>query len=56
MIMDSMSDLFSELEWRGLVYDATQGTKELLAREKVPLYAGFDPTAPRLHVGQSDAR
>ncbi len=49
--MDSMSDLFSELEWRGLVYDATQGTKELLAREKVAAYVGFDPTAPGLHAG-----
>jgi tyrosyl-tRNA synthetase len=46
-----MSDLFSELEWRGLVSDATQGAKELLAREKVTAYAGFDPTASSLHVG-----
>ena len=46
-----MSDLFSELHWRGLVYDATQGTKEILAREKVTAYAGFDPTAASLHVG-----
>ncbi len=46
-----MSDLFSELEWRGLVYDATQGARELLARERVVAYAGFDPTASSLHVG-----
>ena len=51
MIMDSMSDLFSELEWRGLVYDATQGAKDMLARENVTAYGGFDPTAPSLHVG-----
>ncbi len=51
MIMDSMSDLFSELQWRGLVYDSTQGATELLAREKVTAYAGFDPTASSLHVG-----
>src|SRR5688572_11379329 len=51
MIMDSMSDLFSELQWRGLVSDATQGAKELLARETVTAYCGFDPTAPSLHAG-----
>jgi tyrosyl-tRNA synthetase len=46
-----MNNLFDELEWRGLVYDSTQGTKELLVREKVSAYCGFDPTAPSLHVG-----
>ena len=46
-----MSDLFSELQWRGLVYDSTHGTNELLAREKVTAYGGFDPTASSLHVG-----
>jgi len=44
-------DLYSELEWRGLVYDATEGTRELLARERVSGYIGFDPTASSLHVG-----
>jgi len=51
MIMASMSDLFSELQWRGLVYDATRGTAETLQREKVTAYVGFDPTAPGLHAG-----
>ncbi|MEO5739656.1 MAG: tyrosine--tRNA ligase [Vicinamibacterales bacterium] len=46
-----MSDLFSELQWRGLVYDSTQGAKDLLTREKVTAYSGFDPTASSLHVG-----
>ena len=46
-----MSDLFSELQWRGLVYDSTHGANELLAREKVTAYGGFDPTASSLHVG-----
>jgi tyrosyl-tRNA synthetase len=46
-----MSDVFAELEWRGLVYDATQGAKELLGRESVVAYSGFDPTASSLHVG-----
>jgi tyrosyl-tRNA synthetase len=44
-------DLYSELEWRGLVYDATEGVREVLAREKVTGYIGFDPTAASLHVG-----
>ena len=44
-------DLYGELEWRGLVYDATEGVRELLAREKVTGYIGFDPTARSLHVG-----
>lgn len=42
---------FSELQWRGLVQDSTDGLEALLAKEKVLLYAGFDPTAPSLHVG-----
>jgi tyrosyl-tRNA synthetase len=46
-----MSDLFSELQWRGLVYDATHGAAELLAGGRVAAYSGFDPTAPSLHVG-----
>ena len=49
--MDSMSDLFSELEWRGLVYDSTEGTSEALASRKLTLYAGFDATASSLHIG-----
>ena len=44
-------DVYSELEWRGLVYGATEGVQEVLAREKVTAYIGFDPTASSLHVG-----
>lgn len=44
-------NLFEELEWRGLVFDHTEGTKEVLAKEKVTAYIGFDPTAASLHVG-----
>ena len=44
-------DFFSELTWRGLVYDATDGAKDALAREPVTGYIGFDPTASSLHVG-----
>jgi tyrosyl-tRNA synthetase len=44
-------DLYGELAWRGLVYDATEGVRDVLAREKVTAYIGFDPTARSLHVG-----
>ena len=46
-----MTNLFDELSWRGLVYDKTEGLPELLARERVTAYIGFDPTASSLHVG-----
>ncbi len=46
-----MSDLHQELTWRGLLSNATEGARELLAREAVTLYAGFDATAKSLHVG-----
>jgi tyrosyl-tRNA synthetase len=44
-------DLYGELEWRGKVYGATEGLRDLLGRETVTAYAGFDPTARSLHVG-----
>jgi tyrosyl-tRNA synthetase len=43
--------LFDEFQWRGMVYDATDGTQDMLAKEKVACYIGFDPTASSLHVG-----
>lgn len=43
--------LFEEFEWRGMVYDSTEGTQDMLSREKVTCYIGFDPTASSLHVG-----
>jgi len=46
-----MQQLFDELDWRGLVYDKTDGVREALAKEQVTGYIGFDPTAPSLHVG-----
>jgi tyrosyl-tRNA synthetase len=44
-------DLYGELEWRGLVYDATEGLRDVLSSDAVTVYAGFDPTAASLHVG-----
>jgi tyrosyl-tRNA synthetase len=46
-----MTDLFPELTWRELVYDATEALPELLSTTSVTVYAGFDPTASSLHVG-----
>jgi len=44
-------NLFEELQWRGLVYQASEGLPQVLAKEKVTAYIGFDPTASSLHVG-----
>ena len=44
-------DLLSELEWRGLLYDQTEGLRDALASGMVTGYIGFDPTADSLHVG-----
>src|SRR5689334_19020922 len=46
-----MTNLYDELQWRGVVYDATDGLREQLAATRVTAYIGFDPTAPSLHVG-----
>jgi tyrosyl-tRNA synthetase len=46
-----MPNLFDELSWRGLVYDATEGVSDLLGSASVTVYIGFDPTASSLHVG-----
>lgn len=44
-------DFLKELEWRGLLFDKSAGAEELLAKEVVTAYNGFDPTADSLHVG-----
>jgi len=44
-------NLYDELKWRGVLYDATEGAKDALAEEKLTGYIGFDPTAKSLHVG-----
>jgi tyrosyl-tRNA synthetase len=46
-----MPNLYDELTWRGLVADRTEGLAELLAKEQLTAYIGFDPTASSLHVG-----
>ena len=44
-------NLFEELQWRGMVFDATDGVAELLATRSITAYIGFDPTSASLHVG-----
>src|SRR5215469_12315748 len=44
-------NVFEEFEWRGLIYDASEGLEEALAGQRITGYIGFDPTAPSLHVG-----
>jgi tyrosyl-tRNA synthetase len=40
-----------ELKWRGMIHDIMPGTEELLEKEKISGYIGFDPTADSLHIG-----
>jgi tyrosyl-tRNA synthetase len=44
-------NIYDEFEWRGLLFDATPELKDLLGKESVTAYIGFDPTAASLHVG-----
>lgn len=48
-----MSNVFEVLNERGYIKQMTHEAeiKELLAKEKVTFYIGFDPTADSLHVG-----
>ncbi|MHC8947966.1 tyrosine--tRNA ligase [Sphingobacterium hungaricum] len=44
-------NFIEELRWRGMLQDIMPGTEELLNKEKVAGYIGFDPTGDSLHVG-----
>lgn len=44
-------DFIQELEWRGLLHDQIPGSQDLLSKEMVSGYIGFDPTADSLHIG-----
>src|SRR2546422_2639813 len=43
--------LLDELQWRGLLYQHTDGVPDALRLGKISGYIGFDPTAPSLHIG-----
>jgi tyrosyl-tRNA synthetase len=49
--MHAKNSLLEELSWRGMVYQHTDGLPDALATQQLSAYAGFDPTAPSLHVG-----
>ncbi len=40
-----------ELKWRGMIHDIMPGTEQLLNKEVITGYIGFDPTADSLHIG-----
>jgi tyrosyl-tRNA synthetase len=46
-------NIYDELQWRGLVSDCTDAAElnKRLSAGPITLYAGFDPTAESLHVG-----
>lgn len=50
--MNGRGSVFDELQWRGMVHQITHPElPEILAREKLTLYCGFDPTSDSLHIG-----
>jgi tyrosyl-tRNA synthetase len=49
--MHSKNSLLEELSWRGMVYQHTDGLPDALATGQLSAYAGFDPTASSLHIG-----
>src|SRR5574344_2248698 len=46
-----MMNFVEELTWRGMIHQMMPGTDELLSKEQVTAYVGFDPTADSLHIG-----
>jgi tyrosyl-tRNA synthetase len=48
-----VDDIIDELSWRGLLADTTDlgELRSALNSGRVTFYAGFDPTAPGLHIG-----
>ena len=46
-----MRNFIDELQWRGMLHDATPGVKEHLDAAPRVGYIGFDPTAPSMTIG-----
>ncbi len=44
-------NFIEELKWRRMLHDVMPGTEELLQKELVCGYIGFDPTADSLGLG-----
>jgi tyrosyl-tRNA synthetase len=49
--MTDSTSVLEELEWRGLIHQHTEGLGAALEKGSVSAYAGFDPTASSMHVG-----
>lgn len=49
--METKPNIVEELRWRGMIHDIMPGTEELLLKETVSGYIGFDPTSDSLHIG-----
>src|SRR5690606_16396836 len=49
----TVTDILDELEWRDVIAQTTDvdALRKTLAEGPVTVYAGFDPTAPSLHIG-----
>ncbi len=46
-----MKNFIEELKWRNMLHDIIPGTEELLQKQSVKGYIGFDPTADSLGIG-----
>jgi len=44
-------NLFDEYQWRRMLHEATPELRDVLGKEKLTAYIGFDPSAASLHVG-----
>lgn len=44
-------NVLDEFRWRDMLYDMTEGAEDVLTKEKIVVYAGFDAQGPSLHVG-----
>jgi tyrosyl-tRNA synthetase len=44
-------NVIDELRWRGMTFDMTEGAGDMLVKEKIAFYNGFDVQGPDLHVG-----
>ncbi len=48
---EEFNNVYEDLEWRNAIAHATPRAREILSRDKITCYNGFDPTAKSLHVG-----
>ena len=49
--VSTTNELLSELRWRGLIAESSQGLEARLAKGPMSAYIGFDASARSLHVG-----